>query len=107
MCARGAKIRADTHTHHSSVLAPSDFNLFGLLKKHLAGRHFRTNAESQEAVVKWTLISSMPVSMDCLTDATNDSTTMVTMWKSNKYECLSAFVYLFDFLNKSFLSEDL
>ncbi|GBN77099.1 hypothetical protein AVEN_117544-1 [Araneus ventricosus] len=30
---------------YSPDLSPSDFHLFGPLKKHLAGRHFRTNAE--------------------------------------------------------------
>ncbi|GBM13084.1 hypothetical protein AVEN_101926-1 [Araneus ventricosus] len=29
------------------------FHLFGTLKKHLASRHLRTNAEVQEVVVKW------------------------------------------------------
>ncbi|GBL85651.1 hypothetical protein AVEN_193113-1 [Araneus ventricosus] len=28
-------------------------SFFGLLKKHLTGSHFRTDAEVQEAVVKW------------------------------------------------------
>ncbi|GBN27970.1 Mariner Mos1 transposase [Araneus ventricosus] len=32
---------------------PSDFDLFGQLKKHLEGRHFRTDTEVQEAIVKW------------------------------------------------------
>ncbi|GBM78393.1 Mariner Mos1 transposase [Araneus ventricosus] len=41
------------HSPHSPDLASSDFHLFGSLKKHLAGRHFRTDAEVQEAVVKW------------------------------------------------------
>ncbi|GBN41878.1 hypothetical protein AVEN_224614-1 [Araneus ventricosus] len=36
---------------YSRDLAPSDFHLFGLLEKHLAGLHFRTDAEVQEAVV--------------------------------------------------------
>ncbi|GBM03380.1 hypothetical protein AVEN_256920-1 [Araneus ventricosus] len=34
-------------------LEPSDFHLFGPLKKHVAGRHFRTDAEVQEPVIKW------------------------------------------------------
>ncbi|GBM35067.1 hypothetical protein AVEN_203230-1 [Araneus ventricosus] len=37
----------------SPDLAPSDFHLFEPLKKHLAGRHFRTDAEVQETVVEW------------------------------------------------------
>ncbi|GBN31297.1 hypothetical protein AVEN_63438-1 [Araneus ventricosus] len=41
------------HSPNSPYLAPSDFHLFGLLKKHLEGHHFRTDAEVQEAVVKW------------------------------------------------------
>ncbi|GBN14393.1 hypothetical protein AVEN_61477-1 [Araneus ventricosus] len=45
----------DTLEQPSTVFAllPSDFHLFGLFKKRLAGRHFRTDAEVQEAVVKW------------------------------------------------------
>ncbi|GBN26107.1 hypothetical protein AVEN_169632-1 [Araneus ventricosus] len=39
-------------TRYSSDLVPSDFHFFGPLK-HLTGRHFRTDAEVQEAVVKW------------------------------------------------------
>ncbi|GBM21148.1 hypothetical protein AVEN_5462-1, partial [Araneus ventricosus] len=41
------------HPSYSRNLAPSDFYIFGFLKKHLAGRHFRTDAEVLEAVVKW------------------------------------------------------
>ncbi|GBM03122.1 Mariner Mos1 transposase [Araneus ventricosus] len=41
------------HPLYSPDLAPSDFHFFGPLKKYLAGRHFRTDAEVQEAVVKW------------------------------------------------------
>ncbi|GBM24025.1 hypothetical protein AVEN_33987-1 [Araneus ventricosus] len=39
--------------HHCPDLTPSDFPLFGLLKKHLAGHHFRTDVEVQVAVLKW------------------------------------------------------
>ncbi|GBN11643.1 hypothetical protein AVEN_259116-1 [Araneus ventricosus] len=71
--------RAAKHVQHSLDLAPSDIRQYGLLKKHLAGFHFRTSAEVQEAVVKWllALISSMPVSIDWFTDGINASTTMV------------------------------
>ncbi|GBO22143.1 Mariner Mos1 transposase [Araneus ventricosus] len=41
------------HSPYSRDLSPSDFHLFGPLKKQLAGHHFRTDAEVQEAVVKW------------------------------------------------------
>ncbi|GBM07659.1 hypothetical protein AVEN_228160-1 [Araneus ventricosus] len=41
------------HIPYSQDLAPSDFHLFGVLKKYLADRHFRTDADVQEAVVKW------------------------------------------------------
>ncbi|GBN20284.1 hypothetical protein AVEN_254344-1 [Araneus ventricosus] len=40
------------HRHYSPDLAPSDFHLFEPLNKYLIGRHFRTDAEVQEAVVK-------------------------------------------------------
>ncbi|GBO20305.1 Mariner Mos1 transposase [Araneus ventricosus] len=41
------------HPLYSPDLAPSYFHLFGPLKKHLAGRHFRNDDEVQKAVVKW------------------------------------------------------
>ncbi|GBL74254.1 hypothetical protein AVEN_235255-1 [Araneus ventricosus] len=92
------------HVNHSPDLAPSDFHLFGPLKKHLAGNHFRTDTKfrklSLSGSATWTLISSMPVSIDWCTDSTN---AMVTMCKSNIYQCLSTFVCLFDFVNKPFL----
>ncbi|GBM53967.1 hypothetical protein AVEN_274009-1 [Araneus ventricosus] len=40
------------HPPYSPDLAPNDFYLFGPLKKHLASRHFRTDAEVQAAGVK-------------------------------------------------------
>ncbi|GBM09452.1 hypothetical protein AVEN_141379-1 [Araneus ventricosus] len=49
----------------------------------------------------------MLVSVDWFTDGTNASTTIVIMWKSNMYQHLSTFVYLFDFVNKPYISEDL
>ncbi|GBM45718.1 hypothetical protein AVEN_14094-1 [Araneus ventricosus] len=52
------------HPPYSPDFAPSDFNLFGTLKKHLAGRP------------TWTQISSMPVAIDWFTDGTNVSTTV-------------------------------
>ncbi|GBM51412.1 hypothetical protein AVEN_203756-1 [Araneus ventricosus] len=99
------------HPPYNLDLAPSDFPLFRPLKKHLAGRHFRIDAEVQETVVlsgsaTWALISSMPVSIDWLADGTNASTTMVSKWKSNMCQYLPTFVYLFDFVNKPFLSEN-
>ncbi|GBN59665.1 hypothetical protein AVEN_28416-1 [Araneus ventricosus] len=41
------------HPPYSPDLAPNDFHLFGPLKKQLASRHFRTDAEVQAAVVKF------------------------------------------------------
>jgi hypothetical protein len=40
------------HLPYSPDLAPSDFHLFGLLKKHLGGRRFTTD-EVQQAVTSW------------------------------------------------------
>ncbi|GBN98560.1 hypothetical protein AVEN_6307-1 [Araneus ventricosus] len=37
---------------HICLVTPDDSHLFGLFKKHLAGRYFRTDVEIQEAVVK-------------------------------------------------------
>ncbi|GBL99153.1 hypothetical protein AVEN_64142-1 [Araneus ventricosus] len=43
----------DTETHSLRPdIAPSGFHLFRLLKKHLTGRHFRTDVVVQEAVDK-------------------------------------------------------
>ncbi|GBM90817.1 hypothetical protein AVEN_42535-1 [Araneus ventricosus] len=48
-----SKVRAAKHAHHSPDFAPSDFQLFGPLKKHLTGHHFRTDAEVQKVIIKW------------------------------------------------------
>ncbi|GBO22321.1 hypothetical protein AVEN_82232-1 [Araneus ventricosus] len=91
-------------------LAPSDFHLFGPLEKHLVGHHFRTDTSRKPSLsgsATWILISSTPESIDWFTVGTNVSTTMVTKWKSNMHQCLFTFVYLFDFMNKPFLSENL
>jgi hypothetical protein len=34
-------------------MLPSDFNLFGPLKKHLAGKRFATDADVKHAVTSW------------------------------------------------------
>jgi hypothetical protein len=41
------------HPPYSPDLAPSDFHLFGLLKKDLGGRRFATDGEVQQAVMSW------------------------------------------------------
>jgi transposase len=41
------------HPPYSPDLAPSDFHLFGPLKKHLGGRRFTTDSEVQQAVMSW------------------------------------------------------
>jgi hypothetical protein len=41
------------HPPYSPDLAPSDFHLFGPLKKHLGGRLFSTDGEVQQAVMSW------------------------------------------------------
>jgi histone-lysine N-methyltransferase SETMAR len=41
------------HPPYSPDLAPSDFHLFGPLKKHLGGRRFATDGEVQQAVMSW------------------------------------------------------
>jgi hypothetical protein len=41
------------HPPYSPDLAPSDFHLFGSLKKHLGGRRFATDGEVQQAVMSW------------------------------------------------------
>ncbi|GFR57520.1 transposase [Elysia marginata] len=41
------------HPPYSPDLAPSDFFLFPLLKKHLKGNHYETNAEIEADVCSW------------------------------------------------------
>jgi hypothetical protein len=41
------------HPPYSPDLAPSDFHLFGPMKKHLGGRRFATDGEVQQAVMSW------------------------------------------------------
>jgi hypothetical protein len=41
------------HPPYSPDLAPSDFHLFGPLKKHLGGKRFATDGEVQQAVMSW------------------------------------------------------
>jgi hypothetical protein len=41
------------HPPYSPDLAPSDFHLFGPLKKHLGGRQSATDGEVQQAVMSW------------------------------------------------------
>jgi histone-lysine N-methyltransferase SETMAR len=41
------------HPPYSPDLAPSDFHLFGPLKKHLGGSRFSTDGEVQQAVMSW------------------------------------------------------
>jgi histone-lysine N-methyltransferase SETMAR len=41
------------HPPYSLDLAPSDFHIFGPLKKHLDGRRFVIDCEVQQAVMSW------------------------------------------------------
>jgi hypothetical protein len=41
------------HPPYSPDLAPSDFNLFGPLKRHLGGRRFATDSRVQQDVMSW------------------------------------------------------
>jgi hypothetical protein len=41
------------HPPYSLDLAPSDFHLFGPLKKHLGGRRFATDGKVQQTVMSW------------------------------------------------------
>jgi hypothetical protein len=41
------------HPPYSLDLTPSDFHLFGPLKKHLGGRSFATDGEVQQAAMFW------------------------------------------------------
>ncbi|GBM59869.1 hypothetical protein AVEN_50454-1 [Araneus ventricosus] len=51
--------RAIKPVHYSSDRAPSDFYLCGPLKKRMESRHFRTDAEVQEVIVKWLRIRTL------------------------------------------------
>ena len=41
------------HPPYSPDLAPSDYHLFGPLKQHLRGKHFRNDDEVKEAASEW------------------------------------------------------
>ena len=41
------------HSPYSTDLTPSDYHLFGPLRKHLGSQNFRNDAETQEAVLTW------------------------------------------------------
>jgi hypothetical protein len=41
------------HPPYNPDLVPSDFHLFGPLKKHLSGRRFATDGEVWQAVMSW------------------------------------------------------
>ena len=41
------------HPPYSPDLTPSDFHLFGPLKKYLGGQHFSTDDEVKQAVLGW------------------------------------------------------
>ncbi|KAG8230543.1 hypothetical protein J437_LFUL008366 [Ladona fulva] len=50
------KLSHDTsprHPPYSPDLAPSDFHLFGPMKKFLAGQHFVRDGEVKSAVCRW------------------------------------------------------
>lgn len=66
----------------------------------------KSKKPSLRGSMTWNLISSMLVPMEWFTDWRNASKNMVTMWKCNIHRSLFTFVYLFDFANKFFLSED-
>ncbi|GBM46644.1 hypothetical protein AVEN_274142-1 [Araneus ventricosus] len=53
MCSRWYTRNGLEHPPYSPDLTPSDLYLFRPLKNHLAGCHFRTDAEVQEAIMKW------------------------------------------------------
>lgn len=44
-----------THPPYSPDLAPSDYHLFGPLKEHLRGKHFRNDEEVMQASREWLL----------------------------------------------------
>jgi hypothetical protein len=41
------------HSPYSCDLGPSNFHLFGLLKKHLAGKEFAADTNMKQAVTSW------------------------------------------------------
>jgi hypothetical protein len=73
------------HPPYSPDLAPSDFNLFGPLKKHLGGRRFATDGEVQQAVMSWRQALDTDFfydgKMPWCTGGTNASASMGIVWK--------------------------
>ncbi|GBN42876.1 hypothetical protein AVEN_214657-1 [Araneus ventricosus] len=85
----------------------SDF--ISLVEKSSAESPFQPTEDQKPSLngtAAWTMISSMPVSIDWFNIVKNASTTLASMWKSNMYQCLSIFAYFFDFVNEHFLSEN-
>jgi hypothetical protein len=43
----------EDHSAYSTDLMPSDFHLFGLLEKQLAGKGFATDTDEKQSVTSW------------------------------------------------------
>jgi hypothetical protein len=75
---------------------PSDFHLFGPLKKHLAGKRFAKDADMKQAVTYWlshlTQISSAMQYEPCCHGGTKQIS-MVTKWRSDLYHLLPCAMY--------------
>lgn len=74
-------------------LASSDVYLFELLKKHLEGRHFRTDDKVHTVFLMWLHNIDTdffkPLSIRWCTDGAYSFIIMVILWRSNMYQCRS------------------
>jgi hypothetical protein len=75
---------------YSPGLAPSDFHLFGPLKKHQGRRRFATDSEVQQAIMSWLQARDTDFFYGGINAlvyrGTNASASMGIVWKNNLYK---------------------
>ena len=85
---------------HCKICMHISISLFQCYAFHCS--HFEINAQ-QKDVIKWVHDSDPYSFYDDLYRWTNTSTTIETMSKSNMYQRFTNFVYLFNFVNKTYI----
>jgi hypothetical protein len=83
------------HSAYSSDLAPSDFHLFGSLKKHLVGKQFASDANVKKAVSSvtgtWFRFLLHRNYKPCCHGGSNSLLSMMTVWRCDVYHLLRMF----------------
>jgi len=88
--------RLQNHSPYSPHLAPSDFHLSGLPKKHLDGERFATDANMKQAVMSWleTLfpsiaeIQSLVSQLDWCSNVNDDYTDIQCILSATHMSCM-------------------